>query len=150
GINKREAALLEKIAQRLGVERRPHTPMPSPKAVPPTPPPAAVSKPLPEKPKPVAPTRNDYLAALEIDADAPLSADLIRRQYRLLSERYDPEKIAALGGEFVAIAEQKRAAALSAACALIALFGEELERPAEHAPPADLRDNPDLDAVFGV
>ena len=87
---------------------------------------------------------------MEIDSNVPLSADLIRRQYRLLSERYSPEKIAALGAEFVTIAEQKRAAALAAARALIAPLGEELERPVENAPPAGLRDNPDLDAVFGV
>jgi hypothetical protein len=50
----------------------------------------------------------------------------------------------------MSIAEQKRAVALLAARALIAPFGEELERQAENAPPAGLRDNPDLDAVFGV
>jgi tellurite resistance protein len=150
GINKREAALLEKISRRLGVEPQPITTIASPKSVAPSPVSAIESPPAPAKPKPVALTREDHLAALEIDPGVPLSADLVRRQFRLLSERLSPEKFATAGVEFVSMAEQKRAAVLAAARALIAPFGEELERPKEDPPHAGLRDNPDLDAVFGV
>jgi tellurite resistance protein len=97
-----------------------------------------------------AQTPQEQRAALEIDPTAPLSADLIRRQFRLLSERYSKEKLAGLGVEFVAMAERKRAAALAAANELIAQFGEKLEPATEIEPSSGLRDNPDLDAVFGV
>jgi tellurite resistance protein len=142
GINKREAALLDKIAQRLGVE----PPAPKEKSASPSAEPKAAP---PEEMRARPPSREEHLAALEIDPAAPLSADLIRRQLQLLSERFSPEKVAALGSEFVAMAQAKREAALAAARALIAPFGEPLERPAALAPQG-LRDNPDLDAAFGV
>jgi hypothetical protein len=87
---------------------------------------------------------------LEIDDSAPLSVDLVRRQYNLLSERYAAEKFTSAGPEFVALAHNKREAILAAATALLQAFGEKVELavPAA-AQPQELRHNPDLDAVFG-
>jgi uncharacterized tellurite resistance protein B-like protein len=86
---------------------------------------------------------------LEIDPTVPLSPDLIRRKYTLLSERLDPTRAATLGAEFAKLAEEKRLALKAAAEQLIAPFGEPLV--VEKAPqPADLRHNPDLDDVFGL
>jgi hypothetical protein len=102
-----------------------------------------------EKRQPEA-THKDHLTVLEIDPAVPLSADLVRRQYNLLSERYAAEKFASAGPEFVSLAEQKREALVAAATALLDEFGEKVEAalPAAAAPP-ELRHNPDLDAVFG-
>ena len=86
---------------------------------------------------------------LEIDLGATLSPDLIRRRYLLLTERADPAKAAALGAEFAAMAEVKRAGIRNAAEELIAPFGEPLVSPAAPAKPSDIRHNPDLDDVFG-
>jgi hypothetical protein len=78
-----------------------------------------------------------------------VSADLIRRQYHLLSERYTPEKFESAGPDFVAVAQGKREAVVEAARALIEPFGEPLEDAARPAEPPELRHNPDLDAMFG-
>jgi hypothetical protein len=86
---------------------------------------------------------------LEIPAAAPLTAELIRRQWNLLAQRLAPEKFSALGLEGVKIAEAKRAAVRRAAEALLAPLGEALDVPAAAPLPADLRYNPDLDEVFG-
>jgi hypothetical protein len=80
--------------------------------------------------------------------DAPLDADLIRRRYANLTDKLDPAKAAAFGPEFARMAEQKRAAVRAAAEALIAPFGEPLEKPAA-PPPTDIRENALLDDVFG-
>jgi tellurite resistance protein len=96
------------------------------------------------------PTRTDHLSVLEIDPKSALSANLIRRQYNRLSERFTPEKTKAMGPEFVALAEEKKRALLIAAQALLAPLGESLEVPAPVPTPKGLRDNPDLDAVFGA
>jgi hypothetical protein len=88
-------------------------------------------------------------AVLEIEELVPLSADLIRRQFRLLSERYARTKVEALGTDFVMMAQAKHDAVRRAAEALIAEFGEPLEPATATPPSADLRANPDLDAVFG-
>ncbi len=86
---------------------------------------------------------------LEIDPTATVSPDLIRRRYLLLTERADPAKAAALGAEFAAMAEAKRAGIRRAAEELLAPFGELLTPPAAPAKPSDIRHNPDLDDVFG-
>ena len=78
-----------------------------------------------------------------------LSVELIRRQYRLLSDRFAPEKFATHGPEFVEMAADKRDRAERAARHLLAGYNEPLEAPAAPSPPADLRHNPDLDDVFG-
>src|SRR5262249_6641751 len=100
-------------------------------------------------PKPAAPPV-DPRAVLEIDRSVPLTADLIRRQYNLLSARLAPEKAQAMGAEFVAMAESKRAAIRAAAETLLQPLGEPLEHPEQQTTPAELRHNPDLDAMFGA
>ena len=72
----------------------------------------------------------------------------MRRRFTLLSERLDPSRAATLGPEFAALAAEKRDRVRRAAEALMARFGEPLEKAAP-PPPADLRHNPDLDDVFG-
>jgi hypothetical protein len=95
--------------------------------------------------------RQELVAILEIDASMTLSADLIRRQYNLMMERYDAEKFKTAGPEFVALATQKRTAALAAATRLLEEFGEKVETPGPAAAaPQEMRHNPDLDAMFGV
>ena len=94
--------------------------------------------------------RAELVAILEIDASMMLTADLIRRQYNLMMERYEAEKFKATGPEFVALATQKRTAALAAATRLLEEFGEKVEAPGPAAAPQGLRHNPDLDAMFGV
>jgi hypothetical protein len=106
------------------------------------------AQPAEEKPNPQA-TREGQLTLLEIDPAAPLSADLIRRQYHLLSERYDSAKFEAAGPEFVAMAQSKREALRAAATALLGPLGEKLEVAPPAAESRDLRHNPDLDALFG-
>ncbi len=93
----------------------------------------------------------DQLArdTLGIDAGVPLSAELIRRQYRLLSERYGDTRFSGTDAEFARLAESKRKSLLRAAEWLIKAFGEPLEAPTATKPPPDDRHNPDLDAVFG-
>ena len=86
---------------------------------------------------------------LEIDPSATVSPDLIRRRYLLLTERADPAKAAALGAEFAAMAEAKRADIRRAAEELLAPFGEPLIAPVSPAKTSDIRHNPDLDDVFG-
>lgn len=91
---------------------------------------------------------NQRLAILEIDPAATLSADLVRRQYNLLTERFAPEKFASAGADFTAMAEAKRSVVRAAALALLEPFGETLEQAAPAA--QELRHNPDLDAMFSV
>lgn len=88
--------------------------------------------------------------SLEIAAGVPFSVDLIRRQYRLLNERYAPSKFETHGDDFVRMAQEKRARAEAAARQLLTAYNEPLEAPDIPAPPADIRHNPDLDAVFGA
>lgn len=87
-------------------------------------------------------------ATLEIPEGVAISADLIRRQYRQLMERYDPAKVERFGPEFVAIARSKREAVAAAAALLIQPLGEPLELPETQPSPAELRHNPDLDELF--
>jgi uncharacterized tellurite resistance protein B-like protein len=133
--NQREQDLLERIARKLGVPLAPQ--------------PAAPPQPAPEKPV-SAPTPDERLALLEIDSSIALSADLVRRQYHLLMERYAAEKVASLGPDFTAMADSKRTAIRAAAVALLEPFGEPLETAPPAEAPQELRHNPDLDAMFGA
>jgi uncharacterized tellurite resistance protein B-like protein len=134
--NAKEIACLKRIADAWGIGQ----------VVPPTAPPPI---PAPAKP-PAALGCDEALSALEIAAGTPLSADLVRRQYRLLTERLDPARFASHGADFVAIAAGKREKVAQAAKLLIEQLGEKLEEEKKPEPPKDPRFNPDLDAVFGM
>src|SRR5262249_14145971 len=95
-------------------------------------------------------TPEESLTVLEIDPAAPVRADLVRRQFHLLSERYAPDKFQAMGPEFIAMAETKRAALQAAATALLEQWGEKLQSNSVPEKPSELRHNPDLDAILGV
>jgi hypothetical protein len=152
--NPREAMLLEKAAGVFGVAL-PSAPLPPLLDLTPSPPaPLPLSTggeggELAVPPQSPGMNREQQLATLEIDSTAPLSPELIRRQYHLLSERFAAAKLENMGKEFVAMAEGKRAAILVAANALLAELGQKLEAETA-APPQELRHNPDLDAMFGV
>jgi uncharacterized tellurite resistance protein B-like protein len=134
--NTREVECLARIAEELGIGIKP--------------PPAHVPAPVVST-QPDAPlTEPECRAALEIAAETPLSVDLIRRQCRLLSDRFAPDKFTAHGPDFVKMAADKRDKAERAARHLLAGYNEPLEPPAAPPPPADLRHNPDLDDVFGA
>jgi len=92
---------------------------------------------------------SDCRAALEIAAATPLDVDLIRRQHRLLSDRFAPDKFGAHGPEFVQVATVKLDRVERAARQLLSAYNEPLESPAD-APPADIRHNPLLDELFGA
>jgi uncharacterized tellurite resistance protein B-like protein len=147
GVNRREQEFLAKVSSVLQV------PLPRSPPVP--------DRSVPAKPEmPPAPVEHAQLApsagpsdprtVLEIDSGTVLTADLIRRHFNRLWERFEPDKMAAMGGDFVAMAQSRRAALRAAACTLIAPFGEELEPKTTAPSPRDIRENPDLDAVFGV
>jgi hypothetical protein len=93
--------------------------------------------------------RAEQLRILEIDP-AAVSVDLIRRHYRLLSDRYADARARAPDAEFVRLAETRLADIRAAAAELLQSFGEELI--AEPKPPAAeaLRKNADLDQIMGV
>ncbi|MBO0697807.1 MAG: hypothetical protein J2P46_05400, partial [Zavarzinella sp.] len=133
--NAREAECLARIAEELRA---------GPKSPPPVP---AVATPAPSSDTPL--TEADCRAALDIDPGVALNVDLIRRQYRLLAERFAAGKFASHGPEFARMAAEKRERAERAARQLLAGYNEPLETP-KAEPPADPRHNPDLDAVFGV
>lgn len=132
----RAAPFLQRLAHHLGV---PPVALPLPQPLPPS----------LASPKPAGPTKEECLRLLEISADTPLSADLVRRQCNLLSERLAPEKVASMGPEFVQLAQTKLADLRRAAESLLESMGEKLQTPPPPAPVADLRHNPDLDDVFG-
>jgi uncharacterized tellurite resistance protein B-like protein len=93
---------------------------------------------------------HDPRSVLLIDGSAPLTAQIIRQQYQLLLARLAPEKVEVMGAEFVAMAERKRTAIQAAAEELIQPFGETLQSANDKRTPAGLRENPDLDAMFGA
>jgi hypothetical protein len=101
-------------------------------------------------PSPARPPQEGWRALLEIGPSESLSVELIRRQYRLLHDRYAPEKLASKGPEFVALAKAKQTEALQAAEQLLRPFGQPLEEPASPPAPADLRANHDLEEFFGA
>jgi hypothetical protein len=100
--------------------------------------------------KPERVSLDEYLHTLEITSGIPLTADLIRRQYRLLTERLDPARLESHGPDFVKLARDKREKIEQAARALLESLGEMLEEDKKPEEPKDLRHNPDLDAVFGM
>jgi hypothetical protein len=140
-INRREMRLLERASREWEVPWKPPVVVAVATPEPPEPSPAQVAA--------VSPGL-EARTLLEIDASTQLTADLIRRQYNLLSSRLAPGKLESLGPEFVAMAESKRQAIRAAAAALIGPLGEPLDLPAKTAGPAELRHNPDLDAMFGA
>ena len=73
----------------------------------------------------------------------------MRRQFRLLSERFDPTKFESHGADFVSVARNKREKVEQAARLLLGELGEKLEEEKKPEPPKDLRHNPDLDSIFG-
>jgi hypothetical protein len=93
--------------------------------------------------------RDECLRVLEIEPHLPFTADLVRRHFNLLTDKFRPERVASLGSEFVETMEKKREKVRTAATFLLGEFGEKLDVP-EHSESKGLRDNPDLDAVFGV
>ena len=93
-------------------------------------------------------SESDCRMALEIAIDTPLGVDLIRRQYRLLSDRFAPDRFANHGRDFIDMAADKRTRAERAARQLLSAYNEPLEPPAVQ-PPADIRHNPLLDELFG-
>jgi uncharacterized tellurite resistance protein B-like protein len=134
--NTREVECLARVAEALGIGVKP--------------PPAHVPAPVIAAAPDSQLTEPECRAALDIAADIPLSVDLIWRQYRLLSDRFAPERFANHGSEFVQMAAEKREKSERAARHLLAGYNEPLEPPAAAPPPADLRHNPDLDDVFGA
>ena len=133
--NTREVDCLARVAEELGINIKP----------PPVHVPAPVVAAEPDAPL----TELDCRSALEIAPETPLSVDLVRRQYRLLSDRFAPEKFATHGPEFSQMAAEKRERAEQAARHLLAGYNEPLGTPMP-PPPADPRHNPDLDDVFGA
>jgi|GEM_PF-5359273 len=109
---------------------------------------AAESKPEATAPLACQPAPPDYRIVLEIDAHCALSADLIRRQYKLLHKRFEPSSQKSLGAEFVAMAEKKQVEIAVAARALLVPLGEELETSESTSDNGDLRPNQDLEDVF--
>jgi uncharacterized tellurite resistance protein B-like protein len=131
--NTREIECLARVAEGLGIQA---------KVAPATVPVSPAMRPD------AAFTELDCRAVLEIPARATLGVDLIRRQYRLLSDRFAVEKFASHGPEFIQMASEKRERIQRAATHLLAEYNEPLEPPQAVAP-SDLRHNPDLDEVFG-
>ena len=137
GRNEREAALLQRIAERWRF---------APDALP-----AQASA----APAPATLTNNvsssvDPRAELGIPPDVEITADLVRRRFRLVVDQIESARLDGLGPEFLRLAAMKREKAEAAALALLKPIGASLAPPAEPPPPADLRHNPDLDAVFGA
>jgi tellurite resistance protein len=141
-MNKKERQFLERVASQWGIPWQALQPAEEP-------PPQPAKAPPPTAAAPPVPSREQQLAVLEIEPATPLTADLIRRQYHLLMERLNPDKVQSMGVDVVATVKRKRDAVSAAARALIEPFGEPLDKAAE-APPAELRHNPDLDDVFGA
>ncbi|WP_020472238.1 TerB family tellurite resistance protein [Zavarzinella formosa] len=139
--NAKEIACLAEVKTALGLSD-----VPTPK---PAEPPIPVN--VPKAESSTSPEMTDASArqTLEICENIPLSADLIRRQFRLLSERYEHSRFASTDAEFARLAEVKRKSVRTAAEWLIRAFDVPLEPPDQPKPPADDRYNPDLDAVFG-
>jgi uncharacterized tellurite resistance protein B-like protein len=143
-MNQREVQLLERASREWGLSWKP------PSLVP-----AATPQPTESTPAPAADVPQNSPALeprplLELEPSVPLTADLIRRQYNLLSSRLAPEKLQSMGPEFVAMAQSKRQAIRAAAETLLRPLGEPLELPTRPTEPAELRHNPDLDAMFGA
>ncbi len=140
-MNQREVQFLQRVSREWDVPWQPPADTATPE-----PPEAAAAATVPQWPF----TISDPRALLEIDAAVPLTTDLIRRHYHLLSSRLTPERAEAMGPEFVALAQSKCQAIRAAAEELLQPFGEPLEPADAPAQSAELRYNPDLDAMFGA
>jgi uncharacterized tellurite resistance protein B-like protein len=104
----------------------------------------------PEPAKEAKPAGADPLEVLGIPAKMEITAELVRRRFRLLTDQYDPEKAKALGPEFAAMAEAKRAAVKAAAEKLLAPLCVPLDAPTAAPEPKELRHSPTLDDIFGA
>jgi hypothetical protein len=132
------------------IAKPPEVPNSPPKPSSPVPPhvtPGPQASPPPNLP--VKPLREQCLALLNIDLTTPVSGDLIRRQWNLLTKRCDLNKAATLGPKYVKMVDADLAALRKAAEFLLGPMGEKLEIEPQR-PPQDLRHNPDLDDVFGI
>ena len=138
-INAKKKMCIEQIAIGWSIAS---TPITAPKA--------ATPAKLDADPKPKILDRLESQAALEIADGTPITAELIRRQYRLLSERIDPTRLESHGADFVQLAHDKRAKIELAARTLLEQLGEKFEEDKKPEEPKDMRHNPDLDAVFGM
>jgi hypothetical protein len=144
GLNEREVRFRNKVSSRLGVSVGELAT--SARTDPPS---QAGPQPPGGEPPSLPPSRENDLRLLEIDPSTALTADLVRRQYHLLTERYAPGKLQAMGAEFVEMARKKSEEIRQAASRLLDPFGEPLQVTPPQAADPDLRHNPDLDAVFG-
>jgi uncharacterized tellurite resistance protein B-like protein len=143
--NAKEIQCLEKIAAEWGIAQA----APTAQALPESSFPVMPPQPASAKPEGLL-SHDDCLAALDIAAGTPLSGDLIRRQFRLLSERNDPTKFESNGAAFVGMVKNNRAKIEQAAKLLLEQLGEKLEEEKKPETSKDLRHNPDLDSVFGA
>jgi hypothetical protein len=93
-------------------------------------------------------SRKQWLEALEIDPEVIPTAELVRRQYNKLAERFSAAKVTHLGADFERLAAERHTAARMAAEGFMKEFSEPLDLP-EPAPPASIRENRELDELFG-
>jgi len=87
---------------------------------------------------------------LEIQPTTLLSADLIRRQWNMICQRYATKVFTKMEPRLVEMAKATRAAIRQAAERLLAPMGEKLEQDTPSSAAQELRHNPDLDDVFGL
>jgi hypothetical protein len=154
GVNARESALLERAAKRWGcaLASPPLEDLPAQDSHDQQTPARARSHPIPPTDFPkegMPPSPMDECAVLQIDAGVALSAELVRRQFHYLTERYARAEADAPDPESVLFNKAKRESVRRAADSLMSRLGQPLEPPAV-LPPTELRANPDLDAVFGA
>jgi hypothetical protein len=120
----------------------PATPSESPLEAPAQAPPSAVL------------SREQACQLLGLSAHNSLSATYIRQRYRELLPLYNPKQEEIKGPEFVALAEQKRRQLHEAACLLLQQCGiADPQRYLEEQEATQTeysRDNPTLDAIFGI
>jgi hypothetical protein len=99
---------------------------------------------------PASATDAELRSLLDIEPSVLLSAELVRRQYRLQWERLAPEKVQAMGADVMATVAKKRDSARTAAVTLLGRMGQKLAEEVDDVKPKELRVNPDLDNVFGM
>lgn len=144
GRNEREAGLLVRIAETFGLESSQATPQP---------PDASASKPSLDQKDETRSANTSLLDPrdeLEIPRDAEVTVELVRRRFHLASDRLDVSRLGELGVEFAKLAKIKRERLQEAARSLLEPLGAPLEVPSESAAAAEMRHNPDLDAMFGA
>jgi len=99
-------------------------------------------------------SREQACQLLGLSAHNSLSATYIRQKYRELLPLYNPEQEKIKGPEFVALAEQKRRQLRDATCLLLQLCGiadpQRYLEEQETTTTEYSRDNPTLDAIFGI